>query len=618
MNRKPFLLLTIIFFGYSIGYYSLDRWQTTLLFGDSNGYYLHLVSFFINQDVGDYDKTITALRKVSPQTADPREDKYGIRLTPKGKRYIKYTLGVPIMESPFFLIAHAYTQLSGNIPADGWSEPYRLIVSFSVVFYVLIGFFLLHAVLRNFFSEYISHLSILTIAFATNLFFQATYVTMAHGFLFFDYCLLIFCSYWFYQDPKNWKALLIGGIVGLITITRIPEIISFIIPLFWGVSNWKNLRERLRFLLDNKWLLISAGFGFLLIFSIQVSYWYFVSGRFIFNPYEGEGFNFFQPNIWKGFFHFKNGWLIYTPVMAFSLIGLLGLGKHCKAILLPTGLFLVLHIYIHYSYYAWSYFPGLGQRPMVETYPLLAFGLAAFFQNCKTAKVWSWIPIPLILGFSILNLFQTWQMKEGLIWPERGNPAFYYETFGQTKSSKDALVTFDAVEIQPDSQDLNFVAILLEESFEDSINSAYVSNIRNSGRFSFLTGSETFTNISTPVKLKNEHSPTWIQVSVDGFVDFNDQTWERDKCLRFGLQFIDQQGKIQKEKTIKLSPHLGNPDFSIWSTGEAGQWDRASFWVRSPKSNEEELTLQAILKNPFQQKLYLDNLKLEVFNKKRK
>jgi len=58
-----------------------DTWRFTLFHGDANGYYLHVVSFFINNDVVDYDKTINSLQKYSSNSSDPRLDKVGIRLT---------------------------------------------------------------------------------------------------------------------------------------------------------------------------------------------------------------------------------------------------------------------------------------------------------------------------------------------------------------------------------------------------------------------------------------------------------------------------------------------------------------------------------------------------------
>ena len=147
------LLLLLIAIVYISGNFILNRWEKTLYYGDSNGYYLHVVSLFVNQDVGDYDKTITTLQEKNPDSGDPREDKYGIRLTEKGKRYIKYTLGVPLMETPFFLVAHAFAKASPKYEANGWSRPYLFVIGFAIIFYVLIGFYLLMKVMEKYFFQ---------------------------------------------------------------------------------------------------------------------------------------------------------------------------------------------------------------------------------------------------------------------------------------------------------------------------------------------------------------------------------------------------------------------------------------------------------------------------------
>jgi len=226
--------------------------------------------------VGKYDKTIRTLRSVIPSSLDPGKGNYGIRSTEKGKKYIKYTLGVGVMETPFFLAAHAYAKLSNAYKADGWSLPYHFAIGFSIMFYVLIGFHLLIGILERYFTKTITALVVLAIAFATNLFYHATYVTMAHGFLFFDYCLLIYLTIRFYDTPNLQKALGIGAVIGLITLTRVPEVISVLIPLLWGVYNIRTLKERALFVTKYpKYLL--AFLSFLIVFSIQFVYWYYVS-----------------------------------------------------------------------------------------------------------------------------------------------------------------------------------------------------------------------------------------------------------------------------------------------------------------------------------------------------
>lgn len=612
--RHRFLLLICIATLYLAGNFLLNRWTFDLYYGDPNGYYLHLVSLFVNQDVGDYDKTITSLKEVNPASADPREDKYGIRLTDKGRRYIKYTLGVPLMETPFFLLAHAYAGLSQKYADDGWSRPYLLAISLSVIVYVLLGFYLLMLVLERYFSPNVVGLVILSIALATNLFFHATYTTMAHGFLFFDYCLLIYLSERFYRKPA-WKlALAVGATVGLVTLTRVPEVISVFIPLLWGVINWTALKERIRFFLSNFNYLLWASAGFLIVFSIQLIYWYYVSGHLVFNPYEGEGFNFLKPRIYKAWFDFANGWLIYTPIMGLAIIGLFAMRKYQSGLLLPVLAFLIPHIWIHYSYYAWTYFPGLGQRPMVETYPILAFGLAAFFAFCMEKRWRVWLLMPVLLFFTVLNLFQTWQMKEGVIWTERGNPAFYWETFGRLKPSLNSLRAYDAKVWQPDSSDIQWKKTLTRENFEDGTKFQLSKEHRFSGQTALFSQSDTIW-INKGFPLAENISGDWLGFSIQAHFRPEDQVFNRDHCMYLMVKLYDEKGRRRKGVHIIPAAHIGNTDFNIWTTGRPNQWGKASFFMKMPGRLRQGWTLDLFLINPYGQKIYLDDFRVDHYAK---
>jgi hypothetical protein len=55
--------------------------------------------------------------------------------------------------------------------------------------------------------------------------------------------------------------------------------------------------------------------------------------QFIYYSYAGESFDFLHPQIIRGLFGWKNGWLPYTPVMIFSLPGIYNSGKAQKPIL---------------------------------------------------------------------------------------------------------------------------------------------------------------------------------------------------------------------------------------------------------------------------------------------
>ncbi len=616
--RLTLLLVAIVLIG---GNLLIDRWPTTLHYGDSNGYYLHVTSALLYGDVGDYSESIGALKKVNPNADDPRTDKFGIRPTPIGRNYIKYTVGVPILEAPFFLLAHAYAKVSGEYAADGWSPPYMLSVGFAIACYVLLGLWLLMMVLKRYFPPQVVSLTILSLVIATNLFYQVTYVTMSHGFLFFLHCLLIYLSARFYDRPGWWRALGIGLTVGLISLTRVPEVVAVLVPLLWGISGWTGLRERINFFSQNLRLLIPATIGLLVAFSPQLAYWYYVSGELFFNPYKGEGFNFLQPHILNAFFDFKNGWLIYTPIMALSLFGLFFLRRFKGAPLFSILAFCFFHLWIHYSYYVWSYFPGLGQRPMVDAYPLLSFGLAAGIattsgfakpgRHLSAKKKTTWIPWAALVVFGALNLFQTWQSRQGVIWSEQHNGAFYYETFATLKSTKNSLRAFDTRSLQPEDDALGPDSLLYVENFEATKSyEADIKNAQNFGGSRALYTRNSYYELLNNFPLTGLHSGDWLKLSILGYLRPEEQIYERAKCLGIIIELYDESGKKRRGRRLAVSPHIGNDDFSIWHTGRPGEWGEASYYVKLPRAINDGWTAKVYLSNNDGQRLFLDDFAL--------
>ncbi|PHI19051.1 hypothetical protein CEQ90_14850 [Lewinellaceae bacterium SD302] len=593
----------------------IDRWPTTLHYGDSNGYYLHVTSALLYGDVGDYSESINALKEINPGADDPREDTFGIRQTPIGRKYIKYTVGVAILEAPFFLIAHLYAKSTDKFEANGWSLPYMATVGFAITFYVLTGLWLLMMTLKRYFPPLVVSLTILSLVLATNLFYQSTYVIMSHGFLFFLHSLLIYLSAKFYDNPGGWRALGIGLTIGMIAMTRVPEVVAVLVPLLWGVSTQADLRERINFFKENARMLLPAMIGLLVAFIPQLAYWYYVSGQLIFNPYQGEGFNFLQPNIFKAFFRFKNGWLIYAPIMALSLIGLYFLRKWKNAPLFSILAFFILHVWIHFSYYVWAYFPGLGQRPMVDTYPLLSFGLAACIATLLAKKTIKWIPWAALFIFGSLNLFQTWQMDKGVIWTERGNAAFYWETFGTMESTINSLRAFDTRSLQPDPEDLGLDSLLHFEGFEQS-GYATLSTVNvKTGQYALYAEKDHYA-LADSIPIGDLPSGDWLKVSGQFYIPKKDLIYDRARTMQMTINLFDERMKKRYGRSINPSSHLGNDDFNIWTAGKASQWGEAAFYFRLPGSIGPGWTAQVYLDNPQLQRLVVDDFRLEWVKRK--
>jgi len=613
--RIVLIAITAIFF--LIGYFLVDRDHEIMLNGDSSGYYMYVVAAFINQDVGQYDKTIGGLLENYPKAKDPRSDKFGVRKTEKGRYYIKYTIGVGIMEIPGFLVGHLIALSSDDYKADGWSAPYKFWVNFSKVIYILLGFWLLTAILLLYFSKTEVALTVISIAFGTNLFYQGTFLTLAHSFLFFDVCLLVYLTQRFYDNPSNWKALGIGLTVGLITITRIPEVFSLVVPLFWGVYNLKTLKHRVSFFVQYYNYLLFAGAGLLIMLLPQISYWYYVSGQLFFNPYQGEGFNFLEPKIYYGWLSFENGWITYTPIMALAILGFYPLWKRSKNFFFPAALFLIFNNWIHYSYYTINYFPGLGSRPMIEGYPLLAFSMAAFYWFCSKNRIGKGISYVLFAFFVFLNLFQTWQSHQGVIWSEKANRAFYWASFLKTSHSLNSLITFDSRTRQPNLDNLQFVDTIHFDNFESGNHPNLSDNQALSGNFSvFDTINELHTERSFSFSEYDLQPNDWVYASIQAYRTRKDMVWNGDKLEKLVITLEDKTSGYSKSRFIKISRYLENPSYSFWSTGRPLHWGKAGFFIKIPTKSNAQWSVKVHIHNPYHGNLYLDDLTILHYRRK--
>ena len=79
IKQFSIVLVAIVSVPFMAGYFLVDNWRGTMVNGDSSGYYFHVVSLLVNQDVGDYTTTIDTYLDYYPQAGDPREDIYGVR-----------------------------------------------------------------------------------------------------------------------------------------------------------------------------------------------------------------------------------------------------------------------------------------------------------------------------------------------------------------------------------------------------------------------------------------------------------------------------------------------------------------------------------------------------------
>ena len=122
----------------------------------------------------------------------------------------------------------------------------------------------------------------------------------------------------------------------------------------------------------------------MLIISIQLIIYKVQCGDFFVYSYQGEGFNFTDPQIFNFLFSYQKGLFVYTPIFLLPLLGLYTLFKlsryHFFAFVVPMSIV----IYVLSSWWCWFYGGSFSSRVMVvEFIPLFALLLGIALQHFK-------------------------------------------------------------------------------------------------------------------------------------------------------------------------------------------------------------------------------------------
>ena len=163
------------------------------------------------------------------------------------------------------------------------------------------------------------------------------------------FCVFAYYSISWSKRPTNVNALILGTIGGLIILVRPSNLLIWVLPLMINVDCWKSFCIRCRWFLDNYFSTMLVIISLCLIVLPQLLYWKAFTGEWIHYGYGKEGFYFNNPHIIDGLFSYRKGWLLYTPIMLFSLIGLFQLKKYCKGIFEPIIIYIPLNIYLVFS-----------------------------------------------------------------------------------------------------------------------------------------------------------------------------------------------------------------------------------------------------------------------------
>ena len=429
MKNKHFSIWAIAFifaFLLSIFFY-FDLWKRNRITIDAPSYYTYLPAAIIQHDLS-----------LSYIDANPEfyKNKVWYYTIEKGKKLIKHPMGISVMLSPFFIIGHWIAGWIGS-SQDGYSMPYQNAVSIGVLIYLFVGVYFLRKLLLDYFPEKIVAVTLITLSLGTNLLWYSSFEgLMPHAISFSLWCISLYSFFNWLKKGTPQLILFFSVAFGLIVLIRPLSIVSILFFLIYGIISSGGRKAFLHFI-QPKWKSIFIGvFIAFVIASMQLFYWKYATGKWLYDVYVDEHFVFSSPQMLPFLFSFRKGVFVYTPVLIFAVIGLVLMFRTNRALFYSTAIFMIITVFLLSSWWAWSYGICWGMRPMIDYYALLSLPLAFCFSYIADKKRMMQIGMYVLLTFFItLNLFQTWQYKNGLIHFDDMSKEAYFFGFFQTKAS---------------------------------------------------------------------------------------------------------------------------------------------------------------------------------------
>jgi hypothetical protein len=582
---------------------------SNILSWDVFGYYLYLPLKFINNDLSITD--ISHINLIISKYHNTSNFYQGMVL-PDGTYVMKYSMGMSFFYAPFFFIAHLFSKIS-SYPSDGYSMPYQFSIFIGSIIYSILGLWFLSKVLLKFFNNTITSMTLIVIVLSTNYIVHVTMYgqnAMSHSYLFMTYALILWLTILWHESFKLKYLVYLACVCGITILSRPSEIVCLIIPAFWGIYNIKTLKEKMSLLLIHK----KQFFVFLSILFIigfaQLAYWKIHTGKFLFYSYganPGEGFEFFKPYIKEVLFSFRKGWLIYTPIMAFALLGLLVIYKKNKALFFALFIYTLVNLYIVSSWSCWWYAQTFRQRALIPSYPIMAIGFGFFLLWMQSqTKFFKMGLSVLIICLSILNIFQTIQFHKGVIDADRMTKDYYFKVFGKlsvNENDKKLLLvnrTFSDAEMM--DSEIDYTSKLLQKiDFENSsvkdsfqgYNSKYSFLLNNSTKMS-PTISATYSEIT-----HKDHA--WVKVTAYVYPTKDVMKYPFNLIVCFNHN--EYPYKYMRYESSKMNITLN-------------KWNKIEFSYLTPEVRNEKDYLKVYFEDTKESHVYIDDLEVNVYERK--
>lgn len=308
--------------------------------------------------------------------------------TVKDKLETKYTYGVALMQSPFFLAAHLVSEITGFDDESGFSLIYMRMMMLATVVYLTLGLWLLYRTLRFLFSPVTSFSAVFLLFSATNLFYYSILDgMMSHVYSFFLFSVFLF-SLFTYRTTRKSKYLILNLLVySMAVLIRPTNILLGLLLLFRLDAGSGKDNPKTGIILNLKYTLAFTVLT-LVLYLPQMAYWKYLSGHWLHFSYRDEGFkNITHPAVLQVLFSPVNGLFTYAPVMIFVLAGIVKMYFRDKWNSIIILLVFVLVTLVCASWSMWYFGCSYGQRSYIEYFAIFSIPVGILLDSLFRQKI---------------------------------------------------------------------------------------------------------------------------------------------------------------------------------------------------------------------------------------
>ena len=409
--------------------------------GDGVGYYAFARAPLIQHDLDfarDYQSANAGFRELRlDENGEPRS----LFRTKTGHLDNHFTVGPAMLWTPFLLLAHAGVlvarALGSQVPADGFSAPYRVAMAFATSLYAFIGLLLSFRMAKIYVEERWALLATIAIWWGSSLpvymYFNPSW-SHAHS----VFAVALFLWYWHktrgVRTVKQW--LLLGLCTALMLNVYYPNLMVLTVLLVEAVpmylAPFQTPRPDSNGVVLSTSQLLSRHVLFFVVVTIGLLPT-FLTRFVVYGGFLETGYVPLSNWLWRSpvffpvLFSANHGLVSWTPLLGLSIVGIFIFWKRVPEVGAAIAATLLAFYLFICCYPDWAGISSFGNRFFVSLTILFVIGLGAFLDRAarlfRSGKVALAVVSAALACFLVWNVELMYQWGEHLI-PPRGPISF--------------------------------------------------------------------------------------------------------------------------------------------------------------------------------------------------